>query len=128
MANEDQFTERLNQLFSTHPEMKKTYDLISSLIDSKDFEETEMNIVEYDGITYAIIKEFLVRGDTYCHLVNIDDPLDFMYQKLKNEDGEEHLVELGSERELEIVMAYEQKYIWRDLKRRKEIQKMVDGD
>lgn len=128
MASEDQFTERLDQFFSVYPEMKETYNLISSLIDIEDFVETEVDAIEYGGITYAIIKEFLVRGNTYFHLVNIDDPLDFMYQKLKIEDGEECLVDLSSERELEIVMAYEQKYIWRDLKRKKELPKATDGD
>lgn len=62
--------------------------------------EIEMETIEIEGTNYIIIKEHIVRGSTYYHLINEDDPLDSMYRKLSSEDDdEEYLVSLGSERE-----------------------------
>lgn len=121
MANEDQYIEKLDKLLEDSPEMKQVYDMISSVLTENDNDEVEIESVEIDGTDYMIIKEFVIKGTTYVHLVNETDPLDMMYRKIIIEDGEEYLVGLDSEQEFDLVVAYEQKYIWRDIKRKQDM-------
>ena len=121
MANEDQYIEKLDKLLEDSPEMKQVYDMISSVLTENDNDEVEIESVEIDGTYYMIIKEFVIKGTTYVHLVNETDPLDMMYRKIIIEDGEEYLVGLDSEQEFDLVVAYEQKYIWRDIKRKQDM-------
>lgn len=127
MINEEQYMQELEKLVNDNPETKQVYDLISDMLGGND-ELTEVSVVEIDGTDYYIIKEFTVKGTTYAHLVSENDPLDFMYKKVIIEDDEEYLVELDSDEEFELVVAYEQKYIWRDVKRAQELESKSDNE
>ncbi len=117
---EDSFSEELSQILQSRPEMQEIYDQVYSILGGDEEGEMEMDAYEIDGKVYLVCKEFIIRGITYVHLINEKDPRDFMYRKVSVEDGEEYLVGLDSEREFDMVLAYEQKYILRDLKRKQE--------
>ena len=51
-----------------------------------------------------------------------------MYRKLLIEDGEEYLVGLDSDAEFDLVFAYEQKYIMRDIKRKQDMMSKPEED
>ena len=112
---------KLDELLEDNPEMKQVYDMVSSMLTENDNNEVEIESVEIDGTDYMIIKEFVIKGTTYVHLVNETDPLDSMYRKIIIEDGEEYLVGLDSQQEFDLVVAYEQKYIWREIKRKQDM-------
>lgn len=128
MATENKFEEKLEQILKADPEMQQVYTLVSSLLEDGESEETEFECIEIDGKEYIIIKEFVVKGTTYVHLINENDPLDMMYRKVVVEDGEEFLVGLDSDSEFDLVVAYEQKYIWKDIKRRQELNNLSDAE
>ena len=126
MDTEDKFEEKLEQILKADPEIQQVYTLVSSLLEDGESEETEFECIEIDGKEYIIIKEFVVKGTTYVHLINENDPLDMMYRKVVVEDGEEFLVGLDSDSEFDLVVAYEQKYIWKDIKRRQDLKNNDD--
>lgn len=128
MATENKFEEKLEQILKADPEMQQVYTLVSSLLEDGESEETEFECIEIDGKEYIIIKEFVVKGTTYVHLINENDPQDMMYRKVVVEDGEEFLVGLDSDSEFDLVVAYEQKYIWKDIKRRQELNNLSDAE
>lgn len=128
MATEDKFGEKLEQILKSNPEMQEVYKLVSSLLEDGETEETELECIEINGKEYIIIKEFVVKGTTYVHLINENDPLDMMYRKVIVENGEEFLVGLDSDSEFDLVVAYEQKYIWKDIKRRQELNNLSDAE
>lgn len=89
-----------------------------NMYSSKDFKIAEIESIEIDGTDYFIAKEFVVKGTTYVNLINENDPLHMMYRNVVVKDGEEFLVGLDSDTEFDLVVAYEQKYIWKDIKKR----------
>lgn len=91
-------------------------------------EDMVFEAIEIDGVDYIILREFNVKGSTYFHLINENNPMDFMYRKLLIEDGEEYLVGLDSDAEFDLVFAYEQKYIMRDIKRKQDMMSKPEED
>jgi len=127
MENQDQYLQKLDALLSDNPEAKHLYDmLVGAMVGDDDDGEMEVSVIEIDGKDYFIAKEFVIKGTTYVHLVSETDPLDFMYRKITIEDGEEYLERLDSEQEFELVVAYEQKYVLRDLKRKQDMMAATD--
>lgn len=127
MENQDQYLQKLDALLSNNPEAKHLYDmLVGAMVGDDDDGEMEVSVIEIDGKDYFIAKEFVIKGTTYVHLVSETDPLDFMYRKITIEDGEEYLERLDSEQEFDLVVAYEQKYVLRDLKRKQDMMATTD--
>lgn len=127
MEKEDKYLQQLNQLIEDNPEFKQVYDLVYETMGDTD-EDMEFEAIEIDGVDYIILREFNVKGNTYFHLINENDPMDFMYRKLLVEDGEEYLVGLDSDAEFDLVFAYEQKYIMRDIKRKQDMMSKPEED
>lgn len=127
MEKEDKYLQQLNQLIEENPELKQVYDLVYETMSDTD-EDMEFEAIEIDGVDYIILREFNVKGSTYFHLINENDPMDFMYRKLLVEDGEEYLVGLDSDAEFDLVFAYEQKYIMRDIKRKQDMMPKPEED
>lgn len=127
MEKEDKYLQQLNQLIEDNPELKQVYDLVYETMGDND-EDMEFEAIEIDGVDYIILREFNVKGSTYFHLINENDPMDFMYRKLLIEDGEEYLVGLDSDAEFDLVFAYEQKYIMRDIKRKQDMMSKPEED
>ncbi len=121
MKNEDNFIEKLNEYLEENKEVKQMVDAFTSAFDSNSDEFMDIECIEIDGEEYLILKEFNVKGTTYVHLVNANDPEDFMYRKIVVEDGEEYLYGLDSDAEFEMVIAYEQKYLFKELKRKQQM-------
>ena len=126
MENQDQYLQKLDALLSDNPEAKHLYDMLVGAMVGDDDDEMEVSVIEIDGKDYFIAKEFVIKGTTYVHLVNEADPLDFMYRKITVEDGEEYIERLDSEQEYDLVVAYEQKYILRDIKRKQDMMSSTD--
>lgn len=124
MEKEDKY---LQQLIEDNPELKQVYDLVYETMGDND-EDMKFEAIEIDGVDYIILREFNVKGSTYFHLINENDPMDFMYRKLLVEDGEEYLVGLDSDAEFDLVFAYEQKYIMRDIKRKQDMMPKPEED
>ena len=57
-----------------------------------------------------------MSGTTYLYLVNEDDVMDFLIQKVVVEDGEEYVTGLDSDREFDLVQAYFQRQFLLELK------------
>ena len=121
MKNEDNFIEKLNEYLEENKEVKQMVDTFTSAFDSNSDEFMDIECIEIDGEEYLILKEFNVKGTTYVHLVNANDPEDFMYRKIVVEDGEEYLYGLDSDAEFDMVIAYEQKYLFKELKRKQQM-------
>ena len=121
MKNEDNFIEKLNEYLEENKEIKQMVDAFTSAFDSNSDEFMDIECIEIDGEEYLILKEFNVKGTTYVHLVNANDPEDFMYRKIVVEDGEEYLYGLDSDAEFDMVIAYEQKYLFKELKRKQQM-------
>ena len=128
MANDDKYMEKLEEFLQDNPEMQQIYNMVSSMLEGDGNDPAEIESIEIDGTDYFIAKEFVVKGTTYVHLINENDPLDMMYRKVVVEDGEEFLVGLDSDSEFDLVVAYEQKYIWKDIKRRQELNNLSDAE
>lgn len=125
MPNEEKYAREINALIRENPQFGYYYDNINSILEKTNPAFTEMDVIEIDGIDYAILKEFEIKGTAYVHLVNVNDPLDFMFRKVLIEDGEEYLVGLDSDQEFDLVFAYDQKFLLQDLKR---AQDMIDDN
>lgn len=128
MANDDKYMEKLEEFLQDNPEMQQIYNMVSSMLEGHGNDLAEIESIEIDGTDYFIAKEFVVKGTTYVHLINENDPLDMMYRKVVVGDGEEFLVGLDSDSEFDLVVAYEQKYIWKDIKRRQELNNLSDAE
>lgn len=61
-------------------------------------------------------KKIEIAGNTYLYLVNEDDIMDFIIQKVIVEDGEEYITGLDSEKEFDLVQAYIQRDFLMQLK------------
>ena len=85
-------------------------------IDATDDEVTEVECFEIDGINYIAAKKFETAENTYLYLVNENDVMDFIFQKVIVEDGEEYIVGLDSEKEFDLVQAYFQRDCFMQLK------------
>lgn len=103
----------LNQMLDGIPEFKKTFDSLMRILgdDSSNEEETptEVECIEIDGHDYIIAKTIEIAGNTYLFLINEDDVMDYLIQKVIVEDGEEYISSLDSEKEFDLVMAYLQR-------------------
>ena len=128
MTNDDKYMEKLEEFLKGNPEMQHVYDMVTSMLEGDGNELAEIESLEIDGTDYFIAKEFVVKGTTYVHLINENDLLDMMYRKVIVENGEEFLVGLDSDSEFDLVVAYEQKYIWKDIKRRQELKNLSDAE
>lgn len=93
------------------PEFKSTFDSVMSILgdDIADEEGTEVECVEIDGHDYIIAKRIEIAGTTYLYLINEDDVMGFIIQKLIVEDGEEYITGLDSDKEFNLVQAYMQR-------------------
>lgn len=128
MTNDDKYMEKLEEFLKGNPEMQQVYDMVTSMLEGDGNELAEIESMEIDGTDYFIAREFVVKGTTYVHLINENDPLDMMYRKVIVENGEEFLVGLDSDSEFDLVVAYEQKYIWKDIMRRQELNNLSDAE
>ena len=72
-------------------------------------EDTEVECGEIDGQEYIVAKRIEIAGNIYLFLVNENDILDFIIQKVIIEDGEEHISGLDSDKEFDLVQAYLQR-------------------
>ena len=108
----------LNKLLDENPAFKGTFDTVYSLLDDggDPDEMTEVECVEIDGHDYIIAKTIEIAGNTYLYLVNEDDVMDFLVQKVIVEDGEEYITGLDSDNEFELVQAYLQRDFLMQLK------------
>ena len=69
----------------------------------------EVGCVEIDGDNYFAAKRIEIAGTTYLCLVNENDVMDYVIQKVVIEDGEEYVTGLDSDREFDLVQAYIQR-------------------
>lgn len=101
----------LNKMLEENPEFRSTYESVMSVLgdEATDEEGTEVECVEIEGHDYIIAKRIEIAGTTYLYLVNEDDIMDFIIQKLIVEDGEEYITGLDSEKEFDLVQAYIQR-------------------
>lgn len=108
----------LNKMLEESPEFKNTFDSVMSIIgdDTADEEGTEVECVEIDGHDYIVAKKIEIAGTTYLYLVNEDDIMDFIIQKVIVEDGEDYITGLDSEKEFDLVQAYIQRDFLMQLK------------
>lgn len=108
----------LNKMLEESPEFKNTFDSVMSILgdDAANEEGTEVECVEIDGHDYIIAKKIEIAGNTYLYLVNEDDIMDFIIQKVIVEDGEEYITGLDSEKEFDLVQAYIQRDFLMQLK------------
>ncbi|WP_434309863.1 hypothetical protein [Hominifimenecus sp. rT4P-3] len=116
MEHASKFEEGMEKILQDNPEAREVFDFVSSVMEDEG--DMEVGVIEIDGKNYLAVKEFQVGENTYVHLMNEEKPADMMYQKVIVEDGEEYLVGLDSDREFDLVVAYEQKYIWQDIKKK----------
>ncbi len=118
----DPFVASLNKLLEKEPEWKSVFDSLISLLDDDDTaEETvEVECAEIDGNNYIVAQRMEIEGNTYLQLVNENDCLDFIFQKVIVEDGEEYIVELDSDKEFELVQSYFQRNFLIQLKEKLE--------
>lgn len=108
----------LNKMLEENPEFRSTYESVMSVLgeEATDEEDTEVECVEIDGHDYIIAKRTEIAGTTYLYLVNEDDVMDFIIQKLIVEDGEEYITGLDSDKEFDLVQAYMQRDFFMQLK------------
>lgn len=108
----------LNKILEENPEYRSTYESVMSVLgdEATDEEGTEVECVEIEGHDYIIAKRIEIAGTTYLYLVNEDDILDFIIQKLVVEDGEEYITSLDSDKEFDLVQAYIQRDFLMQLK------------
>lgn len=108
----------LNKMLVESPELKSTFDFVMNILgdDVADEESTEVEYVEIDGHDYIIAKKIEIAGSTYLYLVNENDIMDYMIQKVIVEDGAEYIIGLNSEKEFELVQAYIQRDFLMQLK------------
>ena len=108
----------LNKMLEENPEFRSTYESVMSVLgeEATDEEGTEVECVEIDGHDYIIAKRIEIAGTTYLYLVNEDDVMDFIIQKLIVEDGEEYIIGLDSDKEFDLVQAYMQRDFFMQLK------------
>ena len=101
----------LNKLLSENPEFKSVFDSVMHILGEDDGgkEEVEVECVEIDGHTYTIEQTVEVGGHTYWYLVNEEDIMDFLIQRVLVEDGKEYAIDLDSEEEFDLVYAYIQR-------------------
>lgn len=101
----------LNRLLEENPEFKRTYDSVMSILgDGPTAEEvTEVKCVEIDGHDYIVAKRIEIAGNTYLYLVNENDILDFIIQKVIIEDGKKYIIGLDSDKEFDLVQTYIQR-------------------
>lgn len=108
----------LNKMLEESPEFKSTFDSVLSILghDAADEESTEVECVEIDGHDYIVAKKIEIAETTYLYLVNEDDVMDFIIQKVVVEDGEEYITGLDFEKEFDLVQAYIQRDFLMQLK------------
>ena len=108
----------LNKMLEENPEFRSTYESVMSVLgeEATDEEGTEVEYFEIDGHDYIIVKRIEIAGATYLYLVNEDDVMDFIIQKLIVEDGEEYITGLDSDKEFDLVQAYMQRDFFMQLK------------
>ena len=113
----------LNKLLAENPALKTTFDSINRYYEEDDADSSsdsdemgEMEYVEINGHDYLIAREMEISGTTYLYLVNEDDVMDFMIQKIVVEDGEEYVVGLDSDKEFDLVQLYFQRQFLLELK------------
>lgn len=108
----------LNKTLEENPEFKSIYESVMSILGdgSTDEEGTEVECVEIEGHDYIIAKRIEIAGTTYLYLVNEDDIMDFIIQKLIVEEGEEYITGLDSDKEFDLVQAYIQRDFLMQLK------------
>ena len=116
-AETDSFAS-LNKMLEESPEFKSTFDSVMSIPgdDVADEEGTEVECVEIDGHDYIITQKIEIAGTTYMYLVNEDDIMDSIIQKVVVEDGEEYIIGLDSEKKFDLVLAYIQRDFLMQLK------------
>lgn len=110
----------LNRILDENPKFKKTFDALMRLTedDTGPDELVDVGCLEIDGKEYLEIKRLEIAGTTYLLFANDRDVMDFMFQKVVVEDGEEYLVELDSEEEFELALACLQRDYLMELKER----------
>lgn len=108
----------LNKLLDENPNFKRTFDAVMRLLDddTSTDEATEVEYVEIDGRDYIVAKRIEIAGKIYLYLVNENDVLDFIIQKVIIEDGEEYITGLDSDKEFDLVQAYLQRDFLMQLK------------
>ncbi|PWT28806.1 hypothetical protein [Butyrivibrio fibrisolvens] len=72
--------------------------------------------IEIDGHNYIVAKRFEISSNTYLYLVNEDNVLDYVIQKIIIEDGEEYVTGLDFEKKFDLVQAYIQRDFLMQLK------------
>ena len=108
----------LNKLLDENPEFKGTFDTVMQILgdNTPSDEDTEVECVEIDGQDYIVAKRIEIAGNIYLYLVNENDVLDFIIQKVIIEDGEEYIIGLDSDKEFDLVQAYLQRDFFMQLK------------
>ena len=83
----------LNKILEESPEFKNIFDLAANVYDDdlSAEEMVEVECVEIDGNNYFAAKRIEIAGTTYLCLVNENDVMDYMIQKVVIEDGEEYI-------------------------------------
>ena len=66
--------------------------------------DMELDVIDIDGIEYAILTQLPLNGNTYAYLGALDDPETFMIRKIIEEDGEQFLVKLDNEEEFDSAL------------------------
>lgn len=108
----------LNKLLDENPQFKGTFDTIMQILgdNTPSDEDSEVEFVEINGQEYIVIKRIEIVGNTYLYLVNENDVLDFIIQKVITEDGEEYITGLDSDKEFDLVQAYFQRDFFMQVK------------
>lgn len=110
----------LNKILEENSEFRSIYESLMNLLEPDSTctseEEVEVEYVEIDGHDYIVAKRFEISNNTYLYLVNEDNVLDYVIQKIIIEDGEEYVTGLDSEKEFDLVQAYIQRDFLMQLK------------
>lgn len=111
--DENAFGSSYEELFKSNPELKSLVDQLIpfyteeyGLDDLDDEGETEITCYEFNGKDYMLARTISIGDDIYYYFVNINNALDFFFQKRLVEDGEEYFIDLDDEKEFELIQAF----------------------
>lgn len=111
--DEDALSSSCEELFKTNPELKSLVDQLAPLyteeygIDDFDDEgETEVTCYEFNGKDYMLARTISIGDNIYYYFININNVMDFFFQKRLVEDGEEYFIDLDDEKEFELIQTF----------------------
>lgn len=123
----DSFNEQMEAFLASNPQAQHLYEQITSLFEDDTDETIELDIVTINNTDYLALHAFLIRGTTYYHLLPEENIAEPVYARVSAKQDEEHLTLLEEGTELELVKAYELKYLLREIKRKQDYDRAHKG-